>query len=128
MSGRPVPSATLQLESVGKCFGPITAVDGIDLVIERGEFLRTDNPMKSAPHTAAAVASDSWTHSYSRERAAFPAPWLKEHKFWPVVARIDNVYGDRNLFCSCPPVEFFEQALETSQVSLEAAIAPQPVS
>ena len=104
------------------------AIHGELTAIERGEFLRTDNPMKSAPHTAAAVASDSWSHSYSRERAAFPAQWLKEHKFWPAVARIDNVYGDRNLFCSCPPVESFEQDLETNRVSLEAAIAPQPVS
>ena len=104
------------------------AIHGELTAIERGEFLRTDNPMKSAPHTAAAVASDTWSHSYSRERAAFPAQWLKEHKFWPAVARIDNVYGDRNLFCSCPPVESFEQDLETNRVSLEAAIAPQPVS
>jgi len=69
--------------------------------IERGEMDRTDNPLKNAPHTAAAVTSDEWSHPYSRTAAAWPAPWLREHKFWPSVARIDNVYGDRHVFCSC---------------------------
>jgi glycine dehydrogenase len=81
------------------------AIHGELCAIERGEFSRTDNPLKNAPHTAAGVASDVWSHAYSREVAAYPAPWLREHKFWPAVARIDNVYGDRNVFCSCPPVE-----------------------
>jgi glycine dehydrogenase len=81
------------------------AIHGELCAVERGELSRTDNPLKNAPHTAAGVASDVWSHAYSREVAAYPAPWLKEHKFWPAVARIDNVYGDRNVFCSCPPVE-----------------------
>lgn len=72
--------------------------------IERGDLDRVDNPLKNAPHTAAAVTSDTWEHPYSRTQAAWPAPWLREHKFWPSVARIDNVYGDRNVFCSCPPL------------------------
>ena len=83
------------------------------------------NPRRTPPPPS---SSDSWNHPYSREQAAFPAPWLKEYKFWPAVARIDNVYGDRNLFCSCPPVEYFAQDLETNPVSLEAAIGPQSVS
>ena len=73
----------------------------------KAELDRANNPLKNAPHTAAAVISDSWSRPYSRERAAYPAPWLREHKFWPAVARIDNVYGDRNIFCSCPPMEEF---------------------
>jgi glycine dehydrogenase len=64
-----------------------------------------DNVLKHAPHTAAAVAASDWSHPYSREQAAFPLPWVRERKFWPSVGRIDNPYGDRNLFCSCPPVE-----------------------
>jgi glycine dehydrogenase len=72
--------------------------------IERGELDRTDNPLKNAPHTAAAVTADDWDHPYSRAMAAWPAPWLREHKFWPSVARIDNVYGDRHVFCSCLPL------------------------
>ncbi|MEI6278923.1 MAG: aminomethyl-transferring glycine dehydrogenase [Verrucomicrobiae bacterium] len=78
------------------------AIHGELAAIERGELDRTDNPLKNAPHTAAAVTSDNWGHPYSRSIAAWPAPWLREHKFWPSVARIDNVYGDRNVFCSCP--------------------------
>ena len=122
------PTESESKEELDRFCEAMIAIHGELTAIERGEFSRTDNPMKSAPHTASAVASDSWSHSYSRERAAFPAQWLKEYKFWPAVARIDNVYGDRNLFCSCPPVESFEQDPETNAVSLEAAIAPQPVS
>src|SRR6266568_1705369 len=76
--------------------------------IARGRQDRQNNLLKNAPHTARQIASDKWDHPYSREQAAFPAPWTREHKFWPAVARIDNVYGDRNLFCSCPPVEAFQ--------------------
>ena len=72
---------------------------------------RQNNLLKNAPHTARQIASDEWKRPYSREQAAFPAPWTREHKFWPAVARIDNVYGDRNLFCSCPPVEEFEKSV-----------------
>jgi len=66
-----------------------------------------DNVLKNAPHTAAAVASDAWTHPYPREQAAFPLPFVRERKFWPSVGRIDNPYGDRNLICSCPPVDSY---------------------
>jgi glycine dehydrogenase len=76
--------------------------------VEEGRADRKDNLLKHSPHTARAVASDQWNRPYSREQAAFPAPWTRQHKFWPVVARVDNAYGDRNLFCSCPPVEAFE--------------------
>jgi glycine dehydrogenase len=64
-----------------------------------------DNVLKNAPHTADAVAASEWTHPYSREQAAFPLPFVRARKFWPPVGRIDNAYGDRNLFCSCPPVQ-----------------------
>ena len=68
-----------------------------------------DNPLINAPHTAIQVASDDWNHSYSREKAAYPAPWLKDHKYWPTVGRLDNAFGDRNLICACPPIEEYEQ-------------------
>ena len=77
--------------------------------VARGQIDRENNLLKNAPHTAWQIASDNWDRPYSREQAAFPAPWTREHKFWPAVARIDNVYGDRNLFCSCPPIEGFEK-------------------
>ncbi len=63
-----------------------------------------DNVLKNAPHTAAAVTSDTWTHPYSREEAAYPLPFVRARKFWPSVGRIDNPYGDRHLVCSCPPI------------------------
>ncbi|MGE0491123.1 MAG: aminomethyl-transferring glycine dehydrogenase [Vulcanimicrobiota bacterium] len=69
--------------------------------IAEGRADRLDNPLKSAPHTALEIASDQWDHGYSREQAAYPAPWTREHKFWPPVGRVDNVKGDRNLICSC---------------------------
>lgn len=69
--------------------------------VERGELPKEDNPLKFAPHTAAEVTASEWTHAYSRQQAAFPLEYLRERKFWPAVARIDSVYGDRNLFCTC---------------------------
>jgi len=73
--------------------------------IESGRFEPDDNPLMNAPHTAGEIAGDSWEHPYSRELAAFPAPWVREHKYWPTVGRIDNAHGDRHLVCSCPPLE-----------------------
>jgi glycine cleavage system P protein (glycine dehydrogenase) len=75
--------------------------------IETGQMDRANNPLKNAPHTAAAVAGTEWDRPYSREQAAFPAPWLRVHKYWPPVARVDNAYGDRNLICACPPMETY---------------------
>ena len=73
--------------------------------IEKGESDKEDNALKHAPHTAAYVTSDTWEHSYSRESAAYPVARLRNFKFWPAVGRVDNAYGDRNLICSCPPIE-----------------------
>jgi glycine dehydrogenase len=78
--------------------------------IEQGQADKQNNVLKNAPHTAETVTRDEWTRPYSRQKAAFPAPWLKQHKFWPSVARIDNVYGDRNLVCSCPPIESYSSS------------------
>ena len=74
-----------------------------------GRSDRRDNLLKNAPHTAAAIAADVWTHPYSREQAAFPLPFVRQHKYWPSVGRIDNPYGDRHLICSCPPIEAFSE-------------------
>ena len=76
-----------------------------DVVTGRAD--RRDNVLKNAPHTAAAIAASEWTHPYSREQAAFPLPFVAASKVWPSVGRIDNPYGDRNLFCMCPPVETY---------------------
>ncbi|HET6248298.1 MAG TPA: aminomethyl-transferring glycine dehydrogenase, partial [Tepidisphaeraceae bacterium] len=76
--------------------------------IEEGRADRADNVLKNAPHTAAALVSDMWNHKYTREQAAYPAAWLKAQKFWPAVGRIDNPYGDRNLVCTCPPMDAYQ--------------------
>ena len=70
-----------------------------------------DNVIKNAPHTASVVISDTWTASYSREKAVYPLKWVRDNKFWPSVSRIDNAYGDRNLICTCPPIEAYEEVL-----------------
>jgi glycine dehydrogenase len=77
--------------------------------IERGTADREDNPLKHAPHTMRAVVSDTWDHSYGREEAAFPAPWTRDRKFWPTVARIESAYGDRHLVCSCLPTDAYAE-------------------
>ena len=86
--------------------------------IEEGRSDRVDNPLKNSPHTAAAVTADDWRHSYRREEAAYPAASLRVSKYWPPVARVDNVYGDRNLFCSCVPI---------AEYADDGAKAPAPV-
>jgi glycine dehydrogenase len=73
--------------------------------IRVGKSDKKNNPLKNAPHTAEVVTSTEWTFPYSREVAAFPRPWVREKKFWPAVSRVDNVYGDRNLICSCPSID-----------------------
>jgi glycine dehydrogenase len=72
--------------------------------IELGMLPRDDNPLKGAPHTAEEVVADVWEHAYGREQAAYPAPWTREHKFWPAVARVEAAYGDRHLVCACVPL------------------------
>ena len=74
--------------------------------IRKGEFDRADNPLKNAPHTAQEIISD-WQHPYSREEAAYPLAWVRVAKFWPSVKRIDNAAGDRNLVCTCPPMDAY---------------------
>jgi glycine dehydrogenase len=79
--------------------------------IESGTADKKDNVLKNAPHPVRRVVSDAWPHAYSREQAAFPAPWQREHKFWPLVGRVESAYGDRNLVCSCPPTDAYTEAL-----------------
>ncbi|MDF2462160.1 MAG: gcvP [Ramlibacter sp.] len=79
--------------------------------VERGEMDRDDNPLKNAPHTGLAIASGEWPHPYSREQAVFPTASLKARKYWPPVGRVDNVYGDRNLMCVCPPLSDYKEIL-----------------
>ena len=86
------------------------AIRGEIRAVEEGRSHRADNPLKHAPHTAEAIARDEWKHAYRREDAAYPLASLRGAKYWPPVARVDNVYGDRNLFCSCIPMEDYAEA------------------
>jgi glycine dehydrogenase len=78
--------------------------------IARGDADPQDNVLHNAPHTIAMVSADNWTHPYSREKAAYPLPYLRENKFWSSVARVNNAYGDRHLICTCPPIESYQDA------------------
>jgi len=82
----------------------LIAIRGEIREIEEGRADKIDNALKHAPHPMRVVCADEWKHKYPREQAAFPAPWTRDHKFWPAVSRIDNPYGDRNLVCVCPPM------------------------
>ncbi len=99
------PTESESLEELDRFCDAMIAIHGELVAVEQGRLDKDDNPLKNAPHTAECVMADDWPHSYSREVAAFPLPWLRTAKFWPSVRRVDNVYGDRNLFCTCAPVE-----------------------
>jgi glycine dehydrogenase len=88
------------------------AIRGEIAAIAAGRLDRADNPLKQAPHTARHVMANVWTHGYSREQAAFPLAWVAAAKYWPPVRRVDNVYGDRHLVCTCLPLEAYAQAAE----------------
>jgi glycine dehydrogenase len=101
------PTESESLEELDRFCEALIAIREEIRAIEQGQADSDNNPLKRAPHTAAVVASDHWDRPYSREQAAYPLPWVRERKFWPAVSRIDNVYGDRNLFCVCLPVEAY---------------------
>lgn len=83
--------------------------------VEEGRMDKSNNPLKHAPHTASVVTSDEWARPYPRSQGAFPAPWVKAAKFWPAVSRVDDVFGDRNLVCTCPPVSAYADDDETPE-------------
>ena len=102
------PTESESLHELDRFIDAMIAIRDEIRMVESGALDRDDNPLKRAPHTAAVVVSDQWNRKYSRERAAYPLPSLRTTKYWPPVGRADNVYGDRNLFCSCLPVGEYE--------------------
>jgi glycine dehydrogenase len=90
----------------------LIAIHGEMQAVANGEADKADNPLKHAPHTAKAVSANTWNHAYARELAAFPSPAARASKFWPAVARVDNVYGDRNLVCSCVGMEAYAETAD----------------
>jgi len=97
------PTESESRAELDRFIAAMIAIRGEIRAVEEGRADRADNVLKHAPHTAAAVAADHWNHAYRREDAAYPVASLRDAKYWPPVARVDNVYGDRNLFCSCIP-------------------------
>ena len=89
------------------CEAMIIIKSEIDEIVQ-GKIDMNDNPLKNSPHTAEEIAEENWNHPYSREKAVFPYSSCKENKFWPAVNRINNAYGDRNLVCSCVPIENYQ--------------------
>jgi glycine dehydrogenase len=104
------PTESETLDELDRFINAMIAIREEIAKVERGEWPQDDNPLKNAPHTAASLLSADWSHPYPRELAAFPTPAQKASKYWPPVGRIDNVYGDRNLFCACVPVSDWQVA------------------
>ncbi len=99
------PTESESKDELDRFCDAMISIHGELIAIESGELPRDDNPLQHAPHTASVVCGDTWDRAYSRERAAFPLEYLRDYKFWPAVGRIDNVFGDRNVFCTCPAME-----------------------
>ncbi|HMO47347.1 MAG TPA: aminomethyl-transferring glycine dehydrogenase [Rubrivivax sp.] len=106
------PTESEPLIELDRFCGAMIAIRAEIAKVEAGEWSRQDNPLKNAPHTAAALLKSDWPHPYSREQAAFPLPALRRQKYWSPVGRVDNVWGDRNLSCSCPPMSAYAASAE----------------
>ena len=103
------PTESESKEELDRFCEAMIAIHAEIQAVVSGKADKQNNVLKNAPHTAQQVIADKWDRPYSREQAAYPAPWTREHKFWPAVSRIDSVYGDRNLFCTCPPMDGAEE-------------------
>jgi glycine dehydrogenase len=117
------PTESESLAELDRFVDAMIAIRGEIRAIEEGRMDRADNPLKHAPHTAAAVSADRWDHVYPRAMAAYPVASLRTTKYWPPVARVDNVYGDRNLFCSCIPLPDLAGDAENAQAAVAANAA-----
>ncbi|TYB70922.1 aminomethyl-transferring glycine dehydrogenase [Nonomuraea sp. PA05] len=102
------PTESEDLNELDRFVDAMVAIRGEIAKVASGEYDKTDNPLRNAPHTAESVSADEWPHPYARSEAAYPLPSLRENKYWVPVRRIDQAYGDRNLVCSCPPLEAYE--------------------
>ena len=101
------PTESEDLAELDRFCDAMIAIKGEIDRVTSGEWPVDDNPLRNAPHTAASIAATDWTHPYTREEAVYPEASLRNGKYWPPVRRIDQAHGDRNLVCSCPPVEAY---------------------
>jgi glycine dehydrogenase len=104
------PTESESLQELDRFCDAMIAIRGEIAKVEEGVWPRGDNPLENAPHTMEACTATEWSHPYTREMAAFPAPWTRDRKFWPVVGRLNNALGDRKLICACPPIEAYAEA------------------
>ncbi|MEZ0070719.1 aminomethyl-transferring glycine dehydrogenase [Planotetraspora sp. GP83] len=102
------PTESEDLAELDRFVDAMIAIRGEIARVASGEYDKVDNPLRNAPHTADCLVADEWPHAYSRTVAAYPVPTLRDNKYWSPVRRIDQAYGDRNLVCSCPPLEAYE--------------------
>ena len=104
------PTESESMQEINRfCNALIKIKDEIEKV-KSGQFDKNDNPLKNAPHTHIELTANEWKHKYDRETAAYPSATLKSYKYWPPVARVNNVYGDKNLFCSCPSMDEYKES------------------
>src|SRR5664279_1250469 len=101
------PTESESKQELDKFVDALLSIYAEIIEIKEGQADKLDNVLKNAPHTAQEVTSDSWNHKYNRQKAGYPLAWIVENKFWPSVARIDDAFGDRNLVCSCVPIEAY---------------------
>ena len=106
------PTESESLDELNRFIHALISIHDEIMEIKDGKADPENNVLKNAPHTAAEVAGDEWPHPYARSKAAFPLPWIEENKFWPASGRVDNAYGDRNLVCSCIPIEEYRKEHE----------------
>ena len=104
------PTESESLKELDRFCDAMIAIRGEIAKVEEASWPREDNPLKNAPHTIEACIATEWSHPYTREVAAFPAPWTRDRKFWPSVGRLNNALGDRKLICACPPIEAYAEA------------------
>lgn len=108
------PTESEPLYELDRLCDALISIRGEIAEVQAGVADKTDNVLKNAPHTAEQVISDNWSHKYSREKAAYPMAYLRKNKFWPTVGRLNHVYGDTNVFCSCPPIEAYSTSSSTT--------------
>jgi len=107
------PTESETRDELDRFCAAMIAIHGEMQAVAEGRADAANNALKHSPHTAKVVCADRWDRPYSREQAAFPAPWTRESKFWPAVGRVDNVYGDRNLVCSCVGMDAYADSIGT---------------
>jgi glycine dehydrogenase len=105
------PTESESVHELNRFIEAMISIHGEMMDIREGKSDKHDNLLRNAPHTAEAVVSDNWSHPYSREKAAYPLKWVADNKLWPSSGRVDNAFGDRNLQCSCAPIDSYRNSL-----------------